>query len=64
MELASLILKLLLMQHKVKPIHLHFADFENDADLDIASVAYNDNAMNIFKQLYTNLVLEILKIHN
>ena len=32
-----------------------FADFENDGDLDIASVAYNDDAVNVFNNQKLNL---------
>jgi hypothetical protein len=34
-----------------------FADFENDGDLDIASIAYNDDSVNIFNN--QNIVLSV-----
>lgn len=35
-----------------------FTDFENDGDLDIASIAYNDDAVNIFNNQKINLSID------
>jgi len=35
-----------------------FADFENDGDLDIASVAYNDDAVNVFNNQKITLYID------
>jgi hypothetical protein len=37
-----------------------FTDFENDGDLDIASIAYNDDAVNIFNNQKINLSIDDL----